>query len=483
VGNPVDKVTTSEVGTSPTRSAATGTGHGARVELARDLTVSHAVAVVVGCIIGTGIFLVPAEMMQAAGSSGLVYLAWLAGALLSFFGALTYAELGAMKPEAGGEYVYMRDAYGPLGGFLYAWTTFLISKPGSIATIATGIVRITGSFGILAFLVDPAPGHPLTFPGRLLAIALALLVSLVNYLGVKRAGIFQLVFTVLKLAIIAAVIVVAFGWSGGTFANFGTAFSGAMGGLSGFMVALVAALWAYDGWNDINMVAGEVRSPGRNIPAALITGVALVAGLYMLVNAAVQYVMPAPAIAASARPASDAVRLALGGAAASLIAGLMALQMLGTLNGAVLGGARVPFAVARDGYLFSPLAQVHPRFRTPSTAIAVQAALTTVLLLFGGSFQQLFFLTLFAEWLFYMLTATTLFVFRHRQPDASRPYKVWGYPLVPALFIAASGFLLYYTFVENLRNSILGLLVVLTGVPAYFVFARKRRRGCAHQAL
>jgi APA family basic amino acid/polyamine antiporter len=446
-----------------------------RGHLVRDLTASHAVAVVVGTVIGTGIFLVPAEMMQAAGTARLVYLAWVVGGLLSFFGALSYAELGAMKPEAGGEYVYMRDGYGPLGGFLYAWSTFLIAKPGSVATIATGMVRILGTFGALAFFVKTGPGHPLTIKGRLFAIALTLVVSFINYLGVKKAGEFQVVFTALKVALVVGVIFVAFSWRGGSLANFATVFAGARGGLVGFMVALVAALWAYDGWNNLNMVAGEIRRPGRNIPLALIAGVALVAGLYMLVNAAVQYVMPAASIAASARPASDAVLLVLGAGAASIISALMAVQMLATLNGAILSGARIPFAVAADGYFFSPLAHIHPRFRTPSVSIALQEALVIGLLLFGGSFQQLFSLTLFAEWLFYMLTAGTVFIFRRTQPDVPRPYRTWGYPVIPGLFVAASAFLLYYTFTANLRNSALGVLVIFAGVPVYFAFSRRRR--------
>jgi APA family basic amino acid/polyamine antiporter len=276
-----------------------------RPELARDLGVSHASAVVVGTIIGSGIFLVPAEMMQAVGSARLVYLAWLAGGLLSFFGALTYAELGAMKPQAGGEYVYVRDAYGPLAGFLYAWTWFVIAKPASVATIVIGLVRILGTFAIFSFLPGKAIAVPFAITwGQLVAIAAAILISALNYLGVKKAGEFQLVFTVLKVVIILGIVVVCFsggGVTGGGWSNFATTFTGAKGGIAGFMAALVAALWAYDGWNDLNMVAGEVKRPERNIPIALIAGVATVGVLYVLVNAGVQYVLPASAIAASRR--------------------------------------------------------------------------------------------------------------------------------------------------------------------------------------
>jgi len=444
--------------------------------LLRELGPSHASAVVVGTIIGSGIFLVPAEMMQAVGSARLVYLAWLVGGLLSLFGALTYAELGAMKPQSGGEYVYVRDAYGPLGGFLYAWTWFLIAKPASIATVATGLVRILGTFSSFAFFSDPVMTRPfaITF-GQLLAIAAAVLISLLNYIGIKKAGEFQLVFTVLKVAIILGIVFVGFSYSAGSWHHFAGEYPSAQGGLAGFMAALVAALWAYDGWNDLNMVSEEIREPERNIPLALIVGVATVGVLYMLVNAAVQFVLPAGAIGASPRPASDAIGLVWGPMGAGVVAAAMAISMLVTLNGTIMSGARVPFAVARDRYFFSALAEVHPRFHTPSAAIVVQAVLSILLLLLGGSFRQFFSLAIFAEWLFYMIAGSTVFVFRRRDPETRRPYRVWGYPFVPALFVLASALLLYYTFADNLRNSALGCLVILAGIPVFRAFARKRQ--------
>jgi APA family basic amino acid/polyamine antiporter len=424
-------------------------------------------------------------MMQAVGSARLVYLAWMVGGLLSFFGALTYAELGAMKPQAGGEYVYVRDAYGPLAGFLYSWTTFLISKPASIATITTGLVRILGTFSIFSFFpavifsqnlsAHGSSGHSFTLTyGQLVAIAATILISCLNYIGVRRAGEFQFVFTLLKVAIILGIVAVGFSYGGGTWANFATEFSGAKGGIAGFFAALVAALWAYDGWNDLNMVAGEIRNPQRNIPLALIWGVATVGALYVLVNAAVQYVLPASAVAVSQRPASHAVALVLGSAGAGLVSAGMAISMLVTLNGSIMSGARVPFAVARDGYFFEAISEVHPRFRTPSIAIIVQCGLAIILLLLGGSFRQFFSLAIFAEWLFYMITGSTVFVFRKRDPLAERPYRVWGYPVVPALFIIVSAALLYYTFTDNLKSSAAGCLVILAGVPVFYFFARHR---------
>jgi basic amino acid/polyamine antiporter, APA family len=446
-----------------------------RPHLLRELTVSQACAVVVGTIIGSGIFLVPTEMMQAVGSAKLVYLAWLVGGLLSFFGALTYAELGAMKPQAGGEYVYVRDAYGPLAGFLYAWTWFLIAKPASIATVTVGLVRILGTFSAFSFFSASLITRPFIVTyGQLVAIAAAILISLLNYLGIKKAGEFQLIFTILKIGIILAIVFIGFSFTTGTLSHFAGHYSGAQSGITGFMAALVAALWAYDGWNDLTMVSEEIRQPERNIPIALIAGVAVVGALYMLMNAAVQFVLPSSAIAASPRPASDAIGLVLGPAGASVVSAAMALSMLVTLNGTVMSGARVPFAVARDRYFFSGLAEVHPRFHTPSIAIIVQAALSIILLLLGGSFRQFFSLAIFAEWLFYMIAGSTIFVFRRRDPQAKRPYRVWGYPVVPALFVLASTMLLYYTFTDNLRNSALGCLAILAGVPVFYSFARRR---------
>ncbi|HWR35506.1 MAG TPA: amino acid permease [Clostridia bacterium] len=447
----------------------------AKRELVRELGASHATAIVVGTIIGSGIFLVPAEMMQAVGSAKMVYLAWIVGGVLSLFGALTYAELGALKPQAGGEYVYVRDAYGPTAGFLYGWAWFMIGKPASIASVTVAIVRVLGTFSSLAFLQQKAfsMGVAITW-GQLVAMAVTVLISALNYVGVRRAGNFQVVFTLLKIVMIVVIAGIGFSWAGGSWSNFTTSYPAARGGIAGFVAALVAALWAYDGWNDLSMVAGEVSHPERNIPLGLIGGVGIVAALYMLMNAAVQYVMPASTMAASQQVASQATAMAIGVAGAAIVSVGMALSMVVTLNGTVMSGARIPFAMARDGYFFQSLADVHPRFHTPSVAIIVQAVLAIILLAFAGTFRELFSLAIFSEWLFYMLAASTVFVFRRREPHAKRAYKTWGYPAVPALFIAASAILLYYTFVENLRNSLIGTLVILAGIPVFWWFRSKR---------
>ena len=308
-----------------------------------------------------------------------------------------------------------------------------------------------------------------------MAIVAAALITGLNYIGIKRAGDFQLVFTLLKLVIIVAVSLLVFTAPSGTWRNFATSFAGATGGFAGFMAALVAALWAYDGWNDLNMVSGEIRDPGRAIPIALIVGVSVVAALYMVTNAAVQYVLPAASIAASPRPMSEATAVAIGAWGAAIVSVGMAVSILVTLNGTIMSGARVPFAMSRDGYFFKSMAEVHPRFHTPSVALIVQLVLSIVLLLFAGSFRQLFSLAIFAEWLFYMIAASTVFVLRKKEPDTPRPYRTWGYPVVPAVFIIAAAVLLYFTFTENIRNSAWGILVIVAGVPIYGYFARKKR--------
>ena len=330
---------------------------------------------------------------------------------------------------------------------------------------------------MFAFFNQDAVRSPFAISyGQLVAIAAAALITGLNYIGIKRAGDFQVVFTLLKIAIIVAVAFMAFSAASGTWRNFQTSFPGATGGFAGFMAALIAALWAYDGWNDLNMVSGEIRDPGRTIPIALIAGVGAVAVLYMLTNAAVQYVLPAASIAASQRPASDATAVAVGAWGAAIVSAGMALSMLVALNGTIMSGARVPFAMARDGYFFKAMAEVHPVFHTPSVALIVQLVLSIILLLFAGSFRQLFSLAIFAEWLFYMTATSTVFVLRRKEPDAPRPYRTWGYPFVPALFVAAAAVLLYYTFTENIRNSAWGVVVILAGVPIYLYFAGKKKQ-------
>ena len=436
------------------------------------LNASHATAIVVGTIIGSGIFLVPQEMMRATGSSSLVYMAWIAGGLLSLFGAMTYAELSTLQPQAGGEYVYIRGAYGDLPAFLYMWTWFAVAKPASIASVTTGLARTLAIFPALRWLDAAAFRVPFAILwSQVFAIAVTWLITGLNYLGIRKAGDFQLVFTWLKGVLILIIAGVCFASLGGHWSNFGTHFLGAHGGFGGFMIALIAALWAYDGWNDLTMVAGEVRHPERSLPIALIAGLGIVGVLYMATNAAIQYILPAAQIAASPRPAVSALQVVTGPWGAAFVSVAMAVSIIVTLNGTIMSGARVPFAAARDGLFFRRMADIHPRFQSPSTSLIVQALLTTGLLLAVGRFQQLFELAIFAEWLFYMITATTIFFYRRRDRDA-KIYHVWGYPLVPILFVAAAAVLLVYSYAENLKNSLIGTAAILVGVPLFFLFRK-----------
>ena len=443
-------------------------------DLPRVLGAPQAMAIVVGTIIGSGIFLVPREMMQDVGSSALVYLAWIVGGLLSLFGAMTYAELGAMLPYAGGEYVYLRGAYGDTPAFLYMWTWFAVAKPASIAAVTVGLARTLEFFPAFSWLGHQAIGGliPLLW-SQLFAIAVTWLITGLNYLGIKKAGDFQLVFTILKALLILIVAGLCFASVSGSWSNFSTSLPHAAGGLSGFMAALIATLWAYDGWNDLTMVAGEVRRPERSLPIALIGGLFVVGALFMATNAAIQYILPAAQIAASERPAVAALTVVAGPAGAGFVAAAMALSIFVTLNGTIMSGARIPFAAARDRLFFRQFAHIHPRFQSPSTSLIVQALLSTVLLLFLSQFQQHFELAVFAEWLFYMLTATTVFVYRRKLPGLARPYRVWGYPVLPAIFVLCAAAVLVSSYLGNLKGSLLGTGLILLGLPVLW-FVRKR---------
>ncbi len=439
---------------------------GEQGELPRVLNVWHATAMVVGIIIGSGIFLVPREMMAAVGSSTMVYAVWILGGLLSLFGAMTYAEIAAARPHYGGEYAFLREAYGDLTGFLYMWTNFIVSKPASLASIVAGLTRTLATFALFSFFNNPAFLH-LTW-GTVVAIGATWAVTLLDIVGTRKAGDVQVALTWLKILLIVIIAGVCFVAAGplGHWHNFSTLYTGANGGFSGFMIALIAALWAYDGWSDVAAVAGEVRNPQRNLPFALIGGVALVGALYMLTNAAIQYVLPAASLAAADRPAADALRLIVGPWGAGLVSIGMAVSITATLVGSSLSGARVPFAAARNGLFFPSIARVNPRFQTPANALLLQATLATLLLFMIGKFQALFSLAIFSEWVFYGLAASTVFVFRKRD-TARRPYSVTGYPVVPVLFILSAVVLVVFSFKAEPRNSLFGTLAILAGVPVF----------------
>ena len=442
-------------------------------ELPRVLTATNALAIVVGIIIGSGIFLVPREMMAAVGSSRMVYTVWIVAGMLSLFGAMSYAEVAAMRPRVGGEYAFLLDAYGPLTAFLYTWTWTMIAKPASIATIAAGLMRVLGTFPAFAFLDHAVFAHLLW--SQVMAIAATWLITGLNIVSTRDSAQVQTLLTWLKALMI--LVIAGFCFTSvkyGDWHNFSSEFHGARGGFAGFMIALIAALWAYDGWSDVSQMAGEVQKPQRSLPIALIGGVTIVGALYMLTNAAIQYILPSAAIAATDRPATDALQLVAGNLGAGLVAIGMAVSIGAAFVGSSLSGARVPFAAARDHLFPSVLGEIHPRFKTPWISLLLQAVLSTLLLLAIGRFQALFSLAIFSEWLFYALTAATVFVFRIREPNANRPYSVTGYPVVPALFILAALVLLVFSFMNQPRESIAGALVILCGVPLHYLFQRSR---------
>jgi len=454
--------------------------------LVRALTLTHAVSLVVGIIIGTGIFLVPADMARSTGSFALVMLAWVVGGLLSLFGALSYAELSSAMPEAGGEYVYLRRAYGPLVGYLWGWSGFILARSGSMATIASGFAIFASFFfpalgGQLAYFGLPAGEHQVTVLDihgtTLLAIVAIWALTLVNYTGVRTGGRVQSFLTVLKVAVILGLTASAFAIGRGTSAkappllpdHFGGAtWAGFFGG------AMVAALWAYDGWNNLPMVGSEVARPEKNLPRALIYGTLAVGLIYILTNLAYFYILPLGAIAASQNVAAAVATEILGRYGAAVVILGAIISSLATLNGSILTAARIPYAMARDGLFFRRLADVHPRYRTPSTSLFIFAGLASALALTGG-FQQLYTLVIFGEWLFYALTTAGVFLLRRKEPNLPRPYRTWGYPWVPAIFLLMASVLLVYTFRQNLRESVLGLGLILVGLPLYWFWRRRSR--------
>jgi APA family basic amino acid/polyamine antiporter len=352
------------------------------------------------------------------------------------------------------------------------WTWFAVAKPASIAAVTIGLARTLGFFPAFHWLSVPVPGPLPLLWSQVFAIAVTWFITGLNYLGIKKAADFQLIFTSLKVVLILIVAGLCFAASSGSFTNFTTTLPHAVGGMTGFMAALIATLWAYDGWNDLTMVAGEVRRPERSLPIALIGGLFIVGFLFMATNAAIQYILPAAQIAASDRPAVAALTVIAGPTGAGFVAAAMALSIFVALNGTIMSGARIPYAAARDRLFFRRFAHISPRWESPSTSLVVQGLLSTVLLLFLRSFQQFFDLAVFAEWLFYMLTATTVFVYRRRLPDAPRPYRVWGYPVLPAIFVVCAAAVLISSYMSNLMGSLMGTGLILLGLPVLW-YVRK----------
>jgi APA family basic amino acid/polyamine antiporter len=447
--------------------------------LKRELGLWSAASIVVGTVIGSGIFLVPKKMIGYVGSPAILFGVWIFGGLLTLAGALTYAELAAAMPEAGGEYVYLRQAYGPLWGFLYGWTQLLVAKSGSIAGFAAALIICVADFCptlnrvlyTIRLPIGPQGGPLEIHYGQLLAMTIILTLAVVNYLGVKFGGRLQVAATAVKLGLIGAIIAIGLGSGQGTLANYSSSIPVA-GGVTGFFAALVGALWAYDGWNNVSMAASEVRNPKRNLPRALIAGTAVVIAVYLLANLAYFYVLSAREVAASDLVASSMMGRIFGLRGAAVVSVAAMVSIFAALNGSILSGARVPYAMARDGLFFRSVGKVHPVYGTPGVSILALNAWAALLVL-SGRFEELYTYVIFASWILYGMTAAAVLVLRWKQPELARPYRTLGYPWVPVLFVLGALAVVFFTLRQSPRESLLGLGLILLGLPFYFHWRRR----------
>lgn len=428
-------------------------------DLPRKLGLFDATTVVVGTMIGSAIFLVPSSIARGLPSTGSILAVWVVAGALSFFGALAYAELGAMKPATGGQYVYLRDAFGPFWGFLCGWSFFLAARSGGIATVAVG-------FSIYVRYFVPIP------PSVSWAVApcLILFFTWVNYRGVRLGANVQNVFTALKVLGILILIVSAFLGEGHSIwqrTEPARAFS-----LSDFGGAMVACLWAYNGWFAISLLAGEIANPQRNIPRALIIGVTAVMAIYLAANVGYLRVLSIPEIIATERVAATTAERTMGAIGASLITLTILISTIGTTNGNLLSAPRLYFAQARDGLFFSKFGEVHPRYQTPAFSILGQGIWAAVLAL-SGSYDKLLSYATFTFWVFYGMTVAGVIVLRRTQPDLPRPYKMWGYPATPAIFVVIAAWFVVNTIVSKPEPALIGMLMIASGVPVYWWWRRK----------
>ena len=480
-------------------------------QLIRGLGLTAAIAVNVANIIGSGVFLKARVMTCNVGTPGIALTVWLVAGLLSLAGALTYAELLAMFPRAAGEYVVMRDAYGRPWGFIYGWTQFAIARSASAAALAVGFAIFLNALlkGALNKTFFTLPYLNVPF-GRLQLVALAAvaLTVLINCAAVTFSGGVATFLTSIKVLLLIAVGLGAFFYSGGDWshlsqANVGGTCEGVAittGGFAGFAAAMLGALWAYDGWNNITFLAGEVKNPERNLPLGLIISMFLVMGLYLLVNVGYYHVLTPTEVAsvpASLSVAAEVVRRLLGAIALTLMAAAMMTSSFGALHASILATSRVPYAMARDRLFFKGLAKVSPRTHVPIRSLVVLGIWSSVLAL-SGSYDQLTDAAIFALTLFYAFVAGSVFIFRHRLPDTHRPYRTWGYPVVPIVYLAVTTWLLgriawdarsemsatiglfsgghpVSALQESLKAPPLASLIfILLGLPVYLILSRQK---------
>jgi basic amino acid/polyamine antiporter, APA family len=440
-------------------------------ELKRQLGLLDSTMINVGTIIASAIFIVPSAIAFQLHASIPTILVWIAGGLVSLLGALSVAELGAAMPRAGGQYVYLTRAYGPVWGFLYGWSSGVVINPASIAAIAVGFATYLGFF------------VPLANPG-IKAVAVASIVGLtvLNSLGVRVGAVTQNVLTLIKMALLAALIVAGFVLPGGSAANLSPLWPDAPLGslIAPFGVAMVAALWAYDGWIEITYVGSEVRDPERNLPRSIVLSTLIGIALYCLVTASFAYVLSPAKMAASSLVASDAAQVTLGRAGAALVAVAIMTATLGSNNGIVLTAARVPYAMARDGLLPGWLGGVHPHFLTPVPSLFVQGVISIGLTWIStepswkDTYNRLFTYVVLAEFVFYAMSCGAVIRLRSTAPDLVRPYKTWGYPVTPIVFILFSLWLIVNTAREQLADFAVGMGLILAGLPLYWWMRRRQ---------
>lgn len=457
-----------------------------------------ATAIVIGSIIGSGVFMKPASMAGQLGSPVWLTIVWVIAGFFSLLGALVYAELGAMLPETGGIYVYFRKMFGDFVAYLYGWSAFSVINTAGVAAIAFVCAQYADYFLHLPRFdtaTEQAVSWQLPFIGQLyplqnagvksLAIGLVLLLTWMNSRSVRAGSAFQLVSTVLKIVVLAALVCGIFFFADGSFQNFYHAENPKTGGvlLSGIMAALTGAFFAFDGWICVSFVAGEIRQPQRNIPRSLFTGVTACIIVYLLVNQAYLYVLPVEEMAGSPLVAADAIGMALGKTAEAVVAAMIVVCTLGAVNGNVMATARITFAMGRDRLFFTSTGKVHPAHETPANALWLHAAWISLLII-SGSFDMLADMMVFVSWLVYGLGAVGIFLLRRKMPDAERPYKIWMHPFVTILFITFTTVFLVITVYNDITNylndrqpvvnSLLGILIVAMGVPFYFYFRRKK---------
>jgi len=423
-------------------------------DLRRSLGLLDATLVNVGVMVGSAVFLTASDVARALPQPALQLAAWGVAALFSLAGALTIAELGAALPRAGGLCVYLREAFGAFWGFQYGWALFVVIQTAGIAAVGVAFASYLGHFLALSPL-----------GAQLVGSAAVAALTAVNVLGVRQGVLTQNIATFAKLAVMAGLIAIAFLAPGKPEISAAPA---ALPGLATLGAALIGPLFAFDGWITVSYIGGEVKDPARNLPLAALLSIAIVTVLYLAINGAYLHVLGTSGVAASPLVAADTARALLGARGADLAAAMVVIATFGALNGNILGGARVFYAMAADGLFWKPIGRVHPRFLTPANALWAQGAVS-VAFVFTGRFDQLLTSCLFASWLFYALGGLAVFALRKRR-DLSRPYRVWGYPVVPALFVGFAALLLVATIAADPRDTALGAGLLLTGLPAYYMF-------------